>query len=158
MNLSLIKGQQATQDIGKLVGSEIGAININGYAEVNEKMNTAKQFLDNTFPLARGSHKDVSSYEVYYSHLLAFMNDGSQCGLRNPGQFVSVSGQKCEPSAIELGDKKTRVEIEFNRCGGTGSQDKAGIEDIQIEMPARDMPANATRWISLLHSKYPLPE
>ncbi len=93
----------------------------------------AKDLLDEHFPLAQGSHKDVKSYVVYYHHLLAFFDDGSQTGLATPCQFVALCGHKCDPESILLKHNKLHLEIVFDRSGSIGSTDKAGIQDMRLE-------------------------
>ncbi|KZN12214.1 malate synthase G [Marinomonas sp. TW1] len=93
----------------------------------------AKAFLDEVFPLENGSHQDVSSYVVYYHHLLAFFEDGSQSGLKQACQLVAVNGQRSEPEAILLRNHGLHVEIQFDRNGVNGVKDKANINDILIE-------------------------
>ncbi len=93
----------------------------------------AKAFLDDVFPLETGSHQDVSSYLVYYHHLLAFFDDGSQSGLQKSSQLVAVNGQRSEPEAILLRNNGLHVEIQFDRNGKNGANDKADINDILIE-------------------------
>ncbi|CCN72685.1 malate synthase G [Vibrio nigripulchritudo] len=93
----------------------------------------AKDFLDETFPLNEGSHHDVESYTVYFKNLLVFFPDGTQTGLKEPGQFVAASDLDREPTSIVLKNNGLHVEIIINSCGTIGSQDLAGIDDIQIE-------------------------
>ncbi|PYF78407.1 malate synthase [Marinomonas alcarazii] len=93
----------------------------------------AKEFLDEVFPLESGSHKDVISYVVYYHHLLAFFQDGSQTGLKQPCQLVAVNGQRSEPEAVLLKNNGLHVEIQFDRNGQNGVKDPANINDILIE-------------------------
>lgn len=93
----------------------------------------AKDFLDNTFPLAEGSHKNVSSYLVYYQHLLAVLVDGNTTGLKNPGQFKALNGSKNHPTSILLANNGLHVEIQIDRCGSNGSGDSAGVQDIIVE-------------------------
>ncbi|NLQ18258.1 malate synthase G [Marinomonas sp. M1K-6] len=93
----------------------------------------AKEFLDEVFPLESGSHKDVTSYVVYYHHLLAFFKDSHQAGLKQPSQLVAVNGQRSEPEAVLLRNNGLHVEIQFDRNGKNGSKDLANINDILIE-------------------------
>ncbi len=93
----------------------------------------AKQFLDETFPLSQGSHQDVTSYLVYYHQLLAMFDDGTTTGLKNPSQFVALSGHKEQPSDIVLKNNGLHVVLEINRHGKNGCRDLAGINDIQLE-------------------------
>jgi len=92
-----------------------------------------KAYLDEYFPLASGSHKQVKSYVVYYHHLLAFFEDGTQSGLDNPKQFVALCGHKCSPNSIVLKQSDLHTELVFNKQGKRGVNDMAGIDDIRIE-------------------------
>lgn len=92
-----------------------------------------KAFLDEHFPLSEGSHKDVKNYVVYYHHLLAFFEDGTQSGLEKPCQFVALSGHKCSPDSIVLKNNGLHIEILIDRSGSIGGQDITGIQDIRME-------------------------
>ncbi|BFM50984.1 malate synthase G [Marinomonas sp. THO17] len=107
----------------------------NGYnpARGEAVIKKAKAFLDEVFPLENGSHQNVSSYVVYYHHLLAFFEDGSQSGLKQACQLVAVNGQRSEPEAILLRNHGLHVEIQFDRNGVNGAKDKANINDILVE-------------------------
>ncbi|MFT5276724.1 MAG: malate synthase [Glaciecola sp.] len=95
----------------------------------------SKDYLDQHFALASGSHADVKNYVVYYHHLLAFFEDGSQSGLVNPSQFVALCGHKCAPDSIILKQPSASLhtEVLFDRKGKRGSEDHAGIENILVE-------------------------
>jgi malate synthase len=93
----------------------------------------AKTFLDEHFPLAEGSHKDVKSYVVYYHHLLAFFADGAQSGLETPCQFVALCGHKEQPDSILLKHNNLHLELVIDRNGSIGATDSAGIQDIRLE-------------------------
>ncbi|GAB3488823.1 malate synthase G [Marinomonas epiphytica] len=99
----------------------------------NRVVEQSKALLDDIFPLDRGSHKEVTSYVVYYHHLLAFFKDGSKAGLQHPQQLVAVNGQRSEPESILLKNNGLHVEIQFDRNGPNGSRDQACINDIIIE-------------------------
>jgi malate synthase len=95
----------------------------------------SKAYLDRHFALASGSHSDVKNYVVYYHHLLAFFEDGSQAGLANPSQFVALCGHKCSPDSVVLQQypEGLHVELIFDRNGERGAKDSAGIQDILVE-------------------------
>lgn len=133
---------------------------------VNEMRGYSKAFLDKIFPLDEGSHQDVSSYVIYYKHLLAFFPDGRKSGLKHPKQFVALSGHKIEPTSIVLKNDGFHVELMFNKKGTRGIKDIAGIDDIQVETTIVDVKASndetvdvlatqssqARRWFSMLRS------
>lgn len=93
----------------------------------------AKDFLDETFPLDKGSHHDATSYLVYYRHLLVSFADGRQTGLKAPSQFVAFNGEVNDPESILLKNNGLHVEIKLDRNGKNGMQDTAHIDDIIIE-------------------------
>jgi malate synthase len=95
----------------------------------------SKEYLDKHFALASGSHSDVKNYVVYYHHLLAFLNDGSQSGLARPSQFVALCGHKYAPDSLVLKQSpmSLHTEILFDQKGQRGSTDSASIQDILIE-------------------------
>ncbi|MDN4503440.1 malate synthase G [Alteromonadaceae bacterium BrNp21-10] len=93
----------------------------------------AKDFLDEVFPLASGSHHDATCYVVYHQHLMAFFPDGSECGLQQPCQLVALNGSHSDPESILLKSNGLHVEVEFDRNGQNGAHDIAHIDDIIIE-------------------------
>lgn len=143
MNTSTMRSTQNEQQMNDLISADVLSMDAYTASKAEDTMGNAKGFLDTTFPLATGSHNDVSSYVVYYQNLLMFFKDGTHSGLCNPRQFVALNGHKSEPSAILLQDKGTHVALTFDRCGITGSQDSANIDDIQLE--------GHEYWISLIN-------
>jgi malate synthase len=103
-------------------------------AEANVQ-DDSKKYLDTHFALKSGSHSNVKNYVVYYHHLLAFLEDGSQSGLANPSKFVALCGHKHSPDSIVLkqSSMSLHTEILFDRKGQRGSSDNAGIQDILLE-------------------------
>ncbi|AZZ95729.1 malate synthase [Pseudoalteromonas sp. R3] len=101
-----------------------------------QKLIVAKQYLDQHCPLEFGSHKDVSSYVVYYNHLMVFFADGQHCGLKDCKQFVALCGHRESPSAILL--KKAdgmHIELSFDTACEPGRHDLAHLNDVQYETP-----------------------
>ncbi len=143
MDISTSNSIQSEQNFNDLINAEVVNVELVKTSQSETVVTNAKQFLDSTFPLAKGSHQDVSSYVVYYQQLLIFFTDGTHTGLKDPKQFVALNGHKSEPSAILLRDKGTHVELTFDRCGEVGAYDRANVEDIQIE--------GHRYWISLLN-------
>lgn len=159
MNMPMIKSNQIQPNLNRLIAEEVLTVTQVDVAE-HEKIAKAKQFLDRAFPLNCGSHQNVSSYVVYYQHLLAFFTDGSHSGLRQPKQFVAFNGTKDAPCAIVLQDQGCHVELCFNRNGMIGARDLANLEDVQIQtassMETTEVRSSASRhWLSLLHAGMP---
>ncbi|WP_394130826.1 malate synthase [Shewanella maritima] len=147
MNMSTHNINTAAHNLNSFIEEQIVACTNNPDKTANTKV-----FLDNNFPLANGSHADVRSYVVYYTHLLAFLKDGTQCGLQNPCQFVALTGHKSDPSSIVLKNNDTHVEICFDRNGDFGAQDAAHIDDIQVALPIKNLPTPYKQWVSMLHT------
>ena len=147
MNMSTQASNTATQNLNRFIGEQFVTT-----TNQQDRTTNAKDFLDAQFPLTTGSHQDVCSYVVYYTHLLAFLKDGTQCGLQNPCQFVALTGHKSEPTSVVFKNNDTHVEICFDRQGKMGSTDQAHIEDIQVAIPIKNLPTPYKQWISLIHS------
>ena len=79
-----------TLGFDSFINEEVSILNGLNEKRVKELMTYSKSFLDKVFPLEQGSHQDVSSYVIYYKHLLAFFPDGSKSGLAIPNQFVAL--------------------------------------------------------------------
>ncbi|MDR6264708.1 malate synthase G [Roseobacter sp. N2S] len=88
----------------------------------------AKTYLDETFPLATGSHADVAGYAVVNGAVLA---DG--VALADPAQFAGYRGDGASPSAILLKTNGLHAELTIDRNHQIGSVDKAGVADILLE-------------------------
>ena len=93
----------------------------------------ARAMLDETVPLARGSHRDVISYSVGGANLLARLRDGTSIGLARPAQFAGYQGEASTPSAVLLRNHGLHLEIKIDRGGLVGRDDPAGIADIVLE-------------------------
>ncbi|MFQ6372289.1 malate synthase [Shewanella sp. YIC-542] len=128
----------------------MAVVNVESLAKrhISEKLSNAKQLLDILFPLAQGSHNNVTGYMVYYQHLLACFADATMSGLQQPQQFVALAGHKNQPEALLLKHNSGyHLEMSFNHGGIIGIHDRAGIDDIQLEKADR----KTRQWISLLH-------
>lgn len=143
MDISTINNTANNHENNLYIGSEFADVNVVSLAADETTTPCTKTFLDNKFPLAKGSHKDACSYVVYYQQLLVFMKDGSQTGLRCSKQFVALNGPKSEPTVILLKDNGVHVELIFDRRSEKGAQDCANIEDILVE--------GHQYWISLVN-------
>ena len=125
--------QSNSQALDPFIHQQISAINALNDQHLQQILDYSKGFLDKTFPLARGSHKDVASYVVYYQQLLAFFADGSTSGLADPSQFIGLTGHREAPEALLLQNQGRHVELILNKGGEQGGRDPAGIDDIQLQ-------------------------
>lgn len=93
----------------------------------------AKNFLNETFPLAQGSHDDVSKYAVESNALVVTLKDGSTTTLKNEAQFVGFNGEASAPTEIVLLNNGLHVIIEIDASSPIGQADSAGVKDLVME-------------------------
>jgi malate synthase len=93
----------------------------------------AREFLDRTFALDRGSFADVVSYQVKDGRLVLRMADGGDAGLAKPGMFVGYQGDAADPSAILLRSHGLHAAIRIDRSHPIGKTDPAGVSDVAME-------------------------
>ena len=62
----------------------------------------AKNFLNEIFPLAQGSHADVVSYTVENNQLVVTLKDGTKTTLAKTALFVGYNGDPAQPTEIVL--------------------------------------------------------
>ncbi|CAH0528739.1 Malate synthase G [Vibrio hippocampi] len=127
-------------------------------SQVNgEKQLRTKQLLDRLFPLEKGSHQDVVSYEIDYQHVQAYFKDGQHSGLQHAKHFVAYTGDKCHPCSIVLRDASgTHVEVMIGCRPGTGHLEQVNIEDVLLECCTTfgerdgDHASGIRHWVSLV--------
>lgn len=112
-----------------------GAVRGPGYNPVRgEKVVAfAKRFLDETVPLASGSHRDARGYAVGASGLQVTLRSGAETGLLEPAQFAGFNGPAGEPSAVLLQHHGLHLEIQVDRGHAIGALDAAGVKDVVLE-------------------------
>ncbi|TNE78103.1 MAG: malate synthase G [Gammaproteobacteria bacterium] len=93
----------------------------------------ARQLLDDSAPLAEGSHKDSTQYSVVDGQLQVTLKGGSQVGLADATQLAGYQGDAENPKAILLKNNRLHMEVQFDRESMIGSTDAAGVKDILME-------------------------
>ena len=93
----------------------------------------ARNFLDESAPLANGSHKDSTSYEIVDGALQVILQDGSAVGLAQAEKLVGFKGDAAAQSAVLLRNNGLHFEVQINRDGAIGKSDAAGVNDILME-------------------------
>ena len=109
------------------IGDDDGAAAGSQYNPVRGQkvIDYAKNFLNANFPLAAGSHVEVTAYSVV---------DGALSpALANPAQFVGYRGDAENPTAVLLVNNGLHVEIQIDRNDQIGSADPAGVKDLLME-------------------------
>ncbi|MGB0848639.1 MAG: malate synthase G, partial [Thiolinea sp.] len=92
----------------------------------------ARNFLDQTVPLASGSHSDANAYKVVDGQLQVTLG-GQQTVLQHPEKLVGFKGDAATPQAILLQNNGLHFEIQIDPSANIGKDDKAGINDILME-------------------------
>jgi len=93
----------------------------------------ARQLLDDSAPLASGSHKDSTQYSVVDGQLQVTLRDGAQTGLADPAQLAGYQGDAEKPTAILLKNNNLHMEVQIDSESMIGSTDAAGVKDVLME-------------------------
>ncbi|MFB9275553.1 malate synthase G [Cohnella cellulosilytica] len=117
------------------IGDEAGAERTKSYNPVRgEKVVAfAKTFLDETFPLDGGSHRDAVAYAIRGGRLQADLAGGASVGLRNPEQFAGYQGSPASPESVLLRHHGLHADIRIDRDSEIGRSDRAGVRDVVLE-------------------------
>ena len=93
----------------------------------------ARQVLDDTAPLATGSHKDSTGYRVEGGQLVVSLATGSTTGLKDASQFKGYQGNAAAPSSVLLQHNGLHLDIQIDRSTPIGQSDAAGVSDLVLE-------------------------
>jgi len=93
----------------------------------------ARRFLDETFPLAAGSHRDATGYTVTGTGLAVALRSGGTTTLELPSGFAGYQGSAAAPTVLLLAHHGLHVELHVDRGHFIGRDDDAGISDIVLE-------------------------
>ena len=93
----------------------------------------ARNVLDQSAPLATGSHKDATGYSVANGQLTVTLKNGSTTGLQDPALFVGYQGTPEAPSSVLLRHHGIHIDIRIDRSTVIGKDDAAGISDLVME-------------------------
>lgn len=118
-----------------VISEEGGAEKGKGYNPVrgDKVIAFAKDFLNQTFPLAQGSHADATQYAVVNNGLAVTLKDGSTTSLAHESQFVGFNGEAASPTEIVLLNNGLHVIIEIDANSPVGKTDAAGVKDLTLE-------------------------
>jgi len=93
----------------------------------------ARKFLDESAPLATGSHADAAGYKINGGKLAVSLKDGSSTGLKDATQFAGYQGEAAAPSSVLLRNNGIHIDIRIDRSTPIGRDDAAGISDVALE-------------------------
>ncbi|HEY1057763.1 MAG TPA: malate synthase G [Limnobacter sp.] len=118
-----------------VISEEGGADRAGAYNPVRgaKVIEFARNFLDQSFPLQGGSHKDAAGYAVEGGALKVAQKNGGVATLANPAQFVGYQGDAANPSSVLLKNNGIHSDIIINRNTPIGASDAAGVADVVME-------------------------
>ncbi|MFZ0022137.1 malate synthase G [Acinetobacter sp.] len=93
----------------------------------------AKNFLDETFPLAQGSHADATQYAVEGNALVVTLKDGSKTTVADAAKFVGYNGEPSAPTEIVFKNNGLHAIVQIDASSPIGQTDAAGVKDVVLE-------------------------
>ena len=93
----------------------------------------ARNVLDRTAPLKKGSHVGSTGYRIKGGDLVVTLNDGSTSKLADKAQFIGFQGDAKDPSSVLLQHNGLHLDIIINRSTPIGKSDAAGVSDLVLE-------------------------
>ena len=93
----------------------------------------ARQFLDDSFPLATGSHRDATAYCIGGPGLTVQLRSGGTTSLADGAAFLGYQGDAAAPTVLLLEHHGLHVELHVDRQHYIGRGDAAGISDVVLE-------------------------
>ena len=112
-----------------------GASRAGGYNPVRgaKVIAFARDFLDQSVPLARGSHAEATAYAIHGGKLMVTLTDGRTTGLKDESKLVGYQGEAASPSSVLLKNHGLHIDIRIDRSAPIGKNDAAGINDVVLE-------------------------
>jgi malate synthase len=128
---SLYDALYGTDVIPESDGAEKGT----GYNKVrgDKVIAYAREFLDDSVPLANGSYTDATSFTVDDGRLIVTVADGLQTTLARAEQFAGYTGDPQKPDSVLLVNHGLHIDIQIDPESPVGKTDKAGINDVILE-------------------------
>ncbi|MCX5465601.1 MULTISPECIES: malate synthase G [Alcaligenes] len=92
-----------------------------------------RQFLNDTIPLAQGSHDQATSYTIADGAVRVTLENGGTTGLKDPSTLLGYRGQPDAPEAIVFLHNGLHFELQIDPNSPIGKTDPAGVKDIALE-------------------------
>ena len=92
----------------------------------------ARGFLNETVPLAVGSHAEATNYSVIDGAFAVQVGPAS-VALADPSQFVGFTGDAAAPTSVLLEQNGLGIEIVIDATHQVGATDKAHVADVMLE-------------------------
>jgi malate synthase len=118
-----------------VISESDGAEKVGGYNPVrgDKVIDFAKNFLDETIPLAEGSYKDVLGFKFVDGNIQAVLPDSLKVQLKNPAQYIGYRDDSNDAYSLLFKNNNLHFEIQIDSNHPIGQTDKAGIKDILME-------------------------
>ncbi|MEZ5930364.1 MAG: malate synthase G [Alphaproteobacteria bacterium] len=92
-----------------------------------------RAFLDESMPLAHGSHTESTGYALEDGHLVVTLANGELTGLKSPEKLAGFRGNPFKPDGVLLKNHGLHVEIVIDPAHPIGRDDPAGVADLIME-------------------------
>ncbi|MCL4121957.1 UNVERIFIED_CONTAM: hypothetical protein GTU68_010812 [Idotea baltica] len=92
-----------------------------------------RTLLDQSAPLAKGSHQDAIQYTIVNQELKIQLSDNTEVGLAESTQLAGYQGSAENPESILLKNNRLHIEVQVDHNSQIGTDDPAGIKDILME-------------------------
>jgi malate synthase len=128
---SLYDALYGTDVISEAGGAEKGS----GYNPVRGQkvIAYARAVLDQAAPLAKGSHRDATAYNIEGGRLVVSLDDDTETGLADPSAFVGFQGDPAVVRSVLLRHHGLHLDIRIDRTHPIGRTDAAGVADVVVE-------------------------
>lgn len=118
-----------------VISEEGGAERAGAYNPVRgaKVIEFARKFLDESVPLAAGSHLHSTAYRIVDGQLEVKLSSGETTGLKDAAALVGYRGDAPNPSAVLLVQNGLHIEIEINADHPVGRDDPAHVCAVHLE-------------------------
>ena len=118
-----------------VIPEQDGAERAGGYNPVRggKVIEFARKFLDESVPLASGSHAHSTAYRIVDGQLEVKLSSGETATLKDAAALVGYRGDAHSPSAVLLVQNGLHIEIEINADHPVGRDDPAHVCAVHLE-------------------------
>ena len=106
----------------------------------------ARQVLDDTAPLASGSHKDSTGYRSKAASWSCHWPTAAPRAPKDASQFKGYQGNAAAPSSVLLQHNGLHLDIQIDRSTPIGQSDAAGVSDLVLEAACPPSSTWKTLW------------
>ncbi|HLR69235.1 malate synthase G [Virgibacillus alimentarius] len=92
-----------------------------------------REFLDETIPLQKGTHKNVGNYSIVDGELVVTLKDGTVTSLKENEKLTGFQGNANSPTSILFKNNGLHFDMQIDPSDPIGKTDDAGIKDIVLE-------------------------